>query len=119
MGRVRTFILFHRLTRYPENMAFLPESEPESVDISHKLDMVPVFSSSNHDGEMEAMNVHAILEANGIESLMVGPSTIPSLEFQVQVSKGDLETAQRLLAEAQEAGPAAAAEAEAASEGTL
>ena len=85
-------------------MALLPESEPESVDISHELDMVPVFSSSNHDGEMEAMNVHAILEANGIESLMVGPSTIPSLEFQVQVSKADLETAQRLLAEAQEAG---------------
>jgi len=95
-------------------MALLPESE--SVDLSHELDMVPVFSSSNHDGEMEAMNVHAIMEANGIESFLVGPSTIPSLEFQVQVPKAELEIAQRILAEAQAAGPAAAAEAEAASE---
>jgi len=102
-------------------MELAPESEPESesLDISHELDMVPVFSSSNHDGEMEAMNVHGILEANGIESMMIGPSTIPSLEFQVQVSKADLETAQRILAEAVQAGPAAAAEAEAASEETL
>jgi 2-keto-3-deoxy-L-rhamnonate aldolase RhmA len=100
-------------------MALSPESESESVDISHELDMVPVFSSSNHDGEMEAMNVHAILEANGIESMLIGPSTIPSLEFQVQVSEADLEAAQRILAEAQAAGPAAAAEAEAASEETI
>jgi hypothetical protein len=95
------------------------ESESESVDISHELDMVPVFSSSNHDGEMEAMNVHGILESNGIESMMIGPSTIPSLEFQVQVSKADLEAAQRILAEAQAGGPAAAAEAELASEDAI
>jgi 2-keto-3-deoxy-L-rhamnonate aldolase RhmA len=100
-------------------MALIPESESESGDISHELDMVPVFSSSNHDGEMEAMNVHAILEANGIESMLIGPSTIPSLEFQVQVSQADLEAAQRVIAEAQAAGPAAAAEAEAASEETI
>jgi hypothetical protein len=101
-------------------MALSPESESESqsegMDISHELDMVPVFSSSNHDGEMEAMNVHGILEANGIEAMLIGPSTIPSLEFQVQVSKADLEAARRILAEAQQGGPAAAAEAEAASE---
>jgi hypothetical protein len=109
-------------------MALSPESEPEfeseseseaeseSMDLSHELDMVPVFSSSNHDGEMEAMNVHGILDANGIESMLIGPSTLPVLEFQVQVSKADLEAAQRILTEAQEAGPAAAAEAEAASE---
>jgi hypothetical protein len=97
-------------------MELQPESESESVDVSHELDMVPVFSSSNHDGEMEATTIHGIMEANGIESLVVGPSTIPSLEFQVQVPRADLEIAQRLIAEAQEAGPAAAAEAEAASE---
>jgi hypothetical protein len=99
-------------------MALSPESESESVDISHELDMVPVFSSSNHDGEMEAMNVQGILDANGIESMLIGPSTIPSLEFQVQVSKGDLEAARRILVEGQAAGPTAAAEAEAASEET-
>ncbi len=65
------------------------------------------------------MNVHGILEANGIESMLIGPSTLPVLEFQVQVSKADLEAARRVLAEGQEGGPAAAAEAEAASEETI
>ena len=49
---------------------------------------------------------------------MVGASTIPVLEFQVQVPKTDLAEAERVLAEARAAGPEAAAEAEAASEET-
>jgi Putative prokaryotic signal transducing protein len=93
-----------------------PESESESIDPSHDLDMVAFFSSSNHDAEMEAMSIHSILEANGIPSVLVGTSTIPSLEFQVQVSREDLEQARRVVAEAQAAGPDAAAEAEANSE---
>lgn len=90
----------------------------EEPDDSHQKDMVAVFSSSNHDAEMEAMQVDAMLKANGIESVMMGPSTIPVLEFQVLVEQENLEQAQRLIAEAQAAGPAAAAEAEAASEET-
>jgi Putative prokaryotic signal transducing protein len=93
-----------------------PEPESESIDSSHDLDMVTFFSSSNHDAEMEAMSIHSILEANGIPSVLVGTSTIPSLEFQVQVSREDLEQARRVVAEAQAAGPDAAAEAEANSE---
>ena len=81
--------------------------------------MAPVFSSSNHDAEMEALNVHGILVASGIEAVVVGPSTLPVLEFQVQVPMADLELAQRLLAEAQRGGPAAADAAEAASEEPL
>jgi hypothetical protein len=80
------------------------------------MDMVTLFSSSNHDGEMEAMQIRGVLEANGIQSIVVGPGSIPSLEFEVQVPREDLERAQRILAEAQAAGPAAAAEAEAAGE---
>jgi hypothetical protein len=41
---------------------------------------------------------------------------IPSLEFQVQVPRAYAEDAERVLLEAREAGPQAAAEAEAASE---
>ena len=95
-----------------------PEPESESVDPSHDLDVVTLFSSSNHDAEMEAMAIHSILQANGIPSMLVGASTIPVLEFQVQVPKADLEAAKRVLEEARAAGPAAAAEAEAASEET-
>jgi hypothetical protein len=85
-------------------------------DDSHELDMVTLFSSPNHDAEMEAMQIHGVLEANGIQSIIVGPGSIPSLEFEVQVPRDELARAQRILAEAQAAGPAAAAEAEAAGE---
>lgn len=88
----------------------LPD-EPVSEDT-----MVPVFSSSNHDGEMEAMTIRGILEASDIPCILVGPQMLPSLEFQVQVSEDDLADAERILAEARAAGPAAAAEAEAESE---
>jgi imidazolonepropionase-like amidohydrolase len=93
-------------------MAQDPERE---MDESSDFDMVTLFSSSNHDGEMEATSIHAMLQANGIPSV-VGPSVIPSLEFQVQVPRAYAEEAERVLVEAREAGPQAAAEAEAASE---
>jgi hypothetical protein len=78
--------------------------------------MVAVFSSSNHDAEMETMAVHGVLEANGIPAVVVGPHILPNLEFQVQVPEHLAAEAQRLLVEARAAGPEAAAEAEAASE---
>ena len=85
-------------------------------DDSHDLDMVPVFSSSNHDGEMEAETIRGILEASEIPAMIVGPGSIPSLEFQVQVPESRLEEARRTIEEARAAGPAAAMEAELASE---
>ena len=80
------------------------------------MDMVVLFSSSNYDAEMEATAIHSVLEANGIQSIIVGTSSLPVLEFEVQVPKDNLEEARRILADAQAAGPAAAAEAEAAGE---
>ena len=85
-------------------------------DVNDGQEMVTLFSSSNVDAEMEAGNIHAILEASGIPSMVVGTSMIPSLEFQVQVPRENLDEARKIIAEAQEAGPAAAAEAEAATE---
>jgi hypothetical protein len=87
--------------------------EEESPDSSSALDMVAVFRSENHDGEMEAMQIHQVLEASGIQSIVVGPSVLPSLEFQVQVAEEDLAAAEKVLAEAEAAGPEAASEAEA------
>lgn len=81
-------------------------------DASHELDLVPVFSSSNHDGEMEAVTIKGILEASDIPAILVGPSSIPSLEFQVQVPESRLDEARAILAEARSAGPKAAMEAE-------
>jgi len=86
------------------------------VDTSHDLDMVTLFSSSNIDSEMEATAIQTLLRSNGIPSVIVGASTIPVLEFQVQVPRALVEDAERMVQEAQAAGPEAAAEAEAASE---
>jgi len=88
--------------------------DPEGDEISG-MEMVTLFSSSNIDAELEANNIHAILEANGIPSLVVGTAVLP-LEFQVQVPRRHLEEAEKVIAEARAAGPAAAAEAEAATE---
>ena len=79
-------------------------------------EMVTLFSSSNHDAEQEALAIHALLESEGIPSVVVGPTVIPSLEFRVEVPRESLEEAQRIVDEARAAGPAAADEAEAASE---
>ena len=92
------------------------DTETFEIDPSHDLDMVTLFSSLNHDAEMEANAIHGVLEANGIPSMVVGAPHIPSLEFQVQVPQSRLEEAERVLAEAREAGPAAAVEAEQAGE---
>src|SRR5215831_13335650 len=86
------------------------------IDPSHELDMATLFASSNVDAEVEANTIHSILEASGIPSVVIGASTIPSLEFQVKVALADLDEARRILDEATAAGPEAAAEAEAASE---
>lgn len=93
----------------------MPTSTPNE-NPGHDLDPVTIFSSQNHDAEMEATALHTLLEANGIESAVVGSPTIPSVEFQVQVPRAQLEEAERVMAEAREAGPAAAEEAEAAEE---
>jgi len=93
------------------------QADPEGeFNTSDSLDMVPLFRSSNIDAEMEANNIHGMLQASGIPSVVVGSSVIPSLEFEVQVPRERLQEAERVLAEAQAAGPEAAAEAEALSE---
>src|SRR5947209_20277687 len=92
--------------------------EPEDLEIdpSPKFDMETLFSSSNHDAELEANAIHGVLDANGIPSIVVGATQIPSLEFQVQVPRALLEDARRVLAEARDLGPTAALEAERATE---
>ena len=91
--------------------------DPElDVNPSPELDSVIIFSSSNHDAEMEATAIQTMLQSNGVDALVVGSTMIPSLEFQVQVPRAEADEAARLIGEARAAGPEAAAEAEAASE---
>ena len=79
-------------------------------------EMVVVFSSSNHDAEMEAGTIKGLLDASGVPAMVVGSHVLPSLEFEVQVSKELAHKAHELIKEARAAGPSAAAEAEAQTE---
>lgn len=107
----------------PENAAraesviagFSPDTAPQG-DASHALDLVTIFSSQNVDAESEALAMQSVLEANGIPALLSGTPQIPSFPFKVQVPKDRIADAERVLAEARAAGPAAAEEAEAQSE---
>jgi sugar phosphate isomerase/epimerase len=65
---------------------------------------------------MIAAEIRAILDSQGIQSVLVSGSMFPSLPFEVRVPKALLEDARRAIAAAEEAGPAAADEGERESE---
>jgi hypothetical protein len=92
-------------------IAQVDEEDPGSVDPSSELDLVTIAELQGTTGEMEAIGIQSILDANGISAVLVGASTLPNLSFAVQVAREDVDRAQAALAEAQSAGPAAAAEA--------
>jgi hypothetical protein len=85
-------------------------------DSSHDLDMVVLRRTMGATGEMEALAIKGLLDANGIPNFVVGNSTLPNLSFFVRVPKAEFERAEAVIAEAQAAGPAAAMEAELESE---
>jgi hypothetical protein len=89
----------------------------EQILTSHALDMVTLFNSSTIDGEMEADMIRGILDAGGVPSIVSNTPYAGILGVEVKVPRGRLKEAETLIAEAKEAGPEAAAEAEAASEG--
>jgi len=102
-------------------MAQDPEDEEEQQngdvgDTSHSLDMVTLYTSLAVDAEMEADVIHGLLESNGLPSMVVRAPQYPALGYEVQVPRAHLEEAKRVIAEAESAGPEAAAEAEANSE---
>lgn len=95
----------------------LPEDEFTEVSDSHGLDSETVFmASGGPTSEMEATAVQSVLEDGGIATVLVGNSVLPNLPFEVQVAKDQAANARRLIAEAEAAGPAAAEEAERATE---
>ena len=96
---------------------FILVMECLSLDRIKEESVAVLFSSSIYDAEMEAMVIKGLLDANNIPAIIVGPQVLPSLEFQVRVPENCLAQAERLISEAKQAGPEAAAEAEAATEG--
>jgi hypothetical protein len=88
----------------------------EPGDPGHALDLVEVFTGVGAGGEMEAISIRTVLDANDIPSVVVGAAQIPNLPFVVKVPANVADRARTAILEARQAGPAAAEEAEAASE---
>src|SRR4051812_16039284 len=86
------------------------------LDPTEHLDLETITSHDGATAEMEAMSVKGVLEASGIEAVIVGDSVLPNLGFEVPVAKDRAAEARALVAEAEAAGPAAAEEAERAGE---
>lgn len=102
-----------------EELIAAASAEPpaETGDPSHDLDLETIFDALGATAEMEAIWVRGVLEANGIQSVLVGAPVYPNLRFLVRVPKKDADRARQVLDEARAAGPAAAEEAAAQSAG--
>jgi Putative prokaryotic signal transducing protein len=87
--------------------------EAEEVDPSSELDLETIASAAS---EMEAMSIKNLLDSNGIVAVLVGDSVLPNFPFEVRVARDQAERARILIADAEDVGPAAAEEAERASE---
>ena len=79
------------------------------VDPSHYLDLVTVAMTDGTTGEMEAMAIKSVLDANEIDSVIVGNSTLPTMGFEVRVAEEEKGDAEAAIAEARAAGAEAAA----------
>lgn len=93
------------------------EDDSSYADASHNADLVTVASTDGASAEMQATAMKSILSAYGIESLVIGSTTLPNLGFEVRVPRDHEVQARQALAEAESAGPQAAAEAEQLTEG--
>jgi len=89
------------------------DEEAEEVDPSSELDLETIASATS---ELEAMSIKNLLDSNDIAAVLVGDSVLPNFPFEVRVARDQAERARMLIANAEQTGPAAAEEAERASE---
>jgi hypothetical protein len=66
--------------------------------------------------EMEATSLQSLLEASGIEAVIVGAEMMPNLPYRIQVPSDQAKQAAEIIAEARAAGSEGAEEAERAGE---
>jgi hypothetical protein len=81
------------------------EDEVSAEALTHDLDFVTLFRDQSPEAEMEAISIRALLEANGIPSVMIGSAQFPSLPFEVRVPKSRLEEATSLLEVTRQSAP--------------
>ncbi len=75
---------------------------------SHGYDLVELYRGQGTTGEVEAVSIRAVLDANHVPNVLIGSMQLPNLPFRVMVPLIFVETAQQVLDEAENAGTAAA-----------
>jgi hypothetical protein len=76
-------------------------------------DLETVFhAEGSSTAEVETLSAKALLESNGIPTVLVGDPVFPNLPFEIKVDSHQAAWARQLIAEAQLTGPAAAEAAE-------
>lgn len=80
--------------------------------------LMNVFESAGVSAEIEAQQIHALLEASGIESVLVRENVVelPVGRVEVRVVASDAERAREIIREGESGGAEAADKAEAESE---
>jgi hypothetical protein len=80
--------------------------------------LTTVFEAAGPSAEIEAQSVHALLESNGIDSLVVRENVpeLPVGKVEIRVVASDADRAREVIREGRAAGPSAAADAEAETE---
>lgn len=91
----------------------MPHGDPE-----HHLDADVIFSGQGTAAELEAINIRAVLEANGVTVITTPVTPLPTLPIELRVPREQGELARQVLDEARSAGPEAAEAEELAGEGT-
>ncbi len=117
-GAVEVRVPSEQAKRADEVLAASDENaEPaEPGDPSDEFDLETIFEDMGTNAEVEAIGIRAVLDANGIPSVLVDSRPYPSLRFIVRVPRREVDRARQILEEARAAGPTAAEEAEKATE---
>lgn len=79
-------------------------------DADEALDLVTVFTGDGATGEMQASEIHSLLDASGIFAVIVGSPALPNLPFEVRVAGERADEARQIIAAASESGAKALAE---------
>ena len=86
----------------------MKSEEAAKGDNSEHLNLETIYHAEGSGplAEFEAMEIKNLLEANGIDAVLVGDSVLPNLPFEVRVARDKVSEARALIAEAQNAEPA-------------
>jgi hypothetical protein len=64
------------------------------------LDLETIYhAEGSNTAELESLSIKALLESNGIPTVLVGDPVFPNLPFEIKVPYDQAETARRLIAD--------------------